>query len=557
MLLHPVVDGLSRKARPLALALVALLTLAIGCAEGGGSSSTSAAATRAEGTVAILLTDAPADPSLFSEINLSVVRMELVGADGAREVLHDGEGQPIDLLDLRTHSLPFGLHRTVPAGHYCRIRLEVERIELVLTTGERIDAERPGNSGRIEVVPQGCIEIEDGELAYLQLDIDAGRSIHIVEAPPGSERFLFRPVIHADLVSAAFAEKVVRVEGTLADVDADEDEILVCDAVPVVGTTELPAYRGCVTARIDAESAFFDNVEDEGRPRALDDLFDETWIGETVTLVGRVDHALPAVPVVRVPPGHHPPTGQCRIWYRDRPPGLQPRPIRRCDLDPEDVPTGAILIDDEGRPFIDREGLLTVDAFVVQLGDALRLTGEVDGEPVAGFLPVLLDPDQSVVSVEPVDVELQPAPAGGNGTRILTTTGEPLRLEDVFVADPVTVDGVLVLDDPDFVRAALILVDVDRAGELLVTGEVGELLEDGFELDLESNPCRTGLPLAVTTDDETRTLTVTITEEGSETAVTPGVQLGDEVSVTGLCDPYGLLANIVLVIDDTRAEPIP
>ena len=167
--------------RSLRTAAFALLALAIGCAEGGGSSSTSAAAaTRAEGTVAILLTDAPADPSLFSEINLSVVRMELIGEDGAREVLYEGTGQPIDLLDLRTHSLPFGLHRTVPAGRYCRIRLEVDRIELVFTDGARVDAERPGNSGRIEVVPQGCVEIEDGELAYLQLDIDAGRSIHIV-----------------------------------------------------------------------------------------------------------------------------------------------------------------------------------------------------------------------------------------------------------------------------------------------------------------------------------------------------------------------------------------
>jgi len=349
---------------------------------------------------------------------------------------------------------------------------------------------------------------------------------------------------------------VVRVEGTLAEVDAEADEILVCDAVPVVGTTELPAYDGCVTARVDEDSAFFDNVGDEGRPRALDDLFDEAWIGESVTLVGRVDDTLPAVPVVRVPPGQYPPAGQCRVWFRGRPPGLQPRPTR-CDPEPDEVPADAILIDDAGRPFIDREGLLTVDAFVVQLGAALRLTGVVDGEPVGDFLPVLLDPEQAVSASEPIDVELQAAPPGGNGTRILTTTGEPLALSDVFEADPVTVDGVLVLDDPDFLRAALILVDVDRAGELLVTGEVGELVVDGFELDLENNPCRTGLPLEVTTDDDTRTLTVTITEDGSETAATEGVEVGDEVSVTGLCDASGLIANIVLVIDDTRAVPAP
>src|SRR5688572_28444011 len=28
---------------------------------------------------------------------------------------------------------------------------------------------------------------------------------------------------------------------------------------------------------------------------------------------------------LRVPPGHHPPRGACRVWYEGRPPGRQPR----------------------------------------------------------------------------------------------------------------------------------------------------------------------------------------------------------------------------------------
>lgn len=31
---------------------------------------------------------------------------------------------------------------------------------------------------------------------------------------------------------------------------------------------------------------------------------------------------------VRIPPGHYPPPGHCRLWYPDRPPGHQPPPVR-------------------------------------------------------------------------------------------------------------------------------------------------------------------------------------------------------------------------------------
>ncbi len=45
----------------------------------------------------------------------------------------------------------------------------------------------------------------------------------------------------------------------------------------------------------------------------------------------------------KIPPGHMPPRGKCRIWYSGRPPGHQP-PSDDCDVLEGHVPPGAWLI---------------------------------------------------------------------------------------------------------------------------------------------------------------------------------------------------------------------
>ena len=46
---------------------------------------------------------------------------------------------------------------------------------------------------------------------------------------------------------------------------------------------------------------------------------------------------------LRVPPGHYPPRGACRVWFEGRPPGRQPRAMR-CDQLYGRVPYGAFIL---------------------------------------------------------------------------------------------------------------------------------------------------------------------------------------------------------------------
>jgi hypothetical protein len=63
-------------------------------------------------------------------------------------------------------------------------------------------------------------------------------------------------------------------------------------------------------------------------------------------LEGRRDHYFRdrGYAQVRVPPGHLPPPGECRIWHPDRPAGHQPPP-GRCSRLASQVPAGAWLIE--------------------------------------------------------------------------------------------------------------------------------------------------------------------------------------------------------------------
>jgi len=51
----------------------------------------------------------------------------------------------------------------------------------------------------------------------------------------------------------------------------------------------------------------------------------------------------------KVPPGHMPPAGMCRVWYEGVPPGRQPRPTSCAEAERHAARTGARVIYSDGR----------------------------------------------------------------------------------------------------------------------------------------------------------------------------------------------------------------
>ena len=302
----------------LAIGLAALLT---SC--GGGSGGTSGDsqgdapvnAIQGKGTVGILLTDKPADPSLFASINASIESIILLDSeDGDKIELYSGPTKTFDLLRLRNESIPFSFKDDVPTGTYCKIRLILSDLELVLADDTPTDPDDnetyhpklPGN-GKLDLVARNCFTVAAGEIVTLQLDIDAGNSIHIISNNKG---YNVRPVVFVDVLNQGFDGKLVRLHGTIAKVDDEQSKLLLCDALP----TQQMNSRGCVDIHLGEDSAFFDNLTLMGAPAPLGDLLVEGNIGAEITVVGWPRHLVKPHFDFDVPEENLPPPGECIVW---------------------------------------------------------------------------------------------------------------------------------------------------------------------------------------------------------------------------------------------------
>ncbi len=356
----------------------------------------------------------------------------------------------------------------------------------------------PGN-GKLDLLARDCFRVVADGVLMLQLDIDAGKSIHVVANRKG---FNFRPVMFVDVVDHAFDARLLRLRGEIARVDAANRTLLLCDAVPA----ENMANLGCVEVHFGDDSAFFDNEDYEGAPRPVGELLAAANLGNQITVVGW--------PLPRV---------ASRLGE-----GYAPRHLP----------------------------LLELSALAAELGEFLQLGGTVavDADPT-GFA-MALSPGGPVIAGDSLAVMFQPGGADFNGTRIVSKGGILLDTADVVVPLPVQVDGVLHLipaSDP-VLQAALVIVDSGAAGVQQVTGVILATGAGTLTIDPEADTvCGVATDsLLVQLADDLEILTVIITDDAA-TIVPGGVPaVGQEVGMTGTCEGVDYHTDNLVIVDDRR-----
>ena len=489
--------------------IISLVAALVSCG-GSGGGSTDADQVQGKGTVGILLTDKPADPAMFDAIIASIVKVELMGSEeNGRVTIYSAPPiKEYDLLRLRNESIPLAFMDNVPVGKYCKIRLTLTDLELVLadnTPYNFIDNETyhpklPGN-GKLDLVVRDCFYVVRDEVITLQLDFDMGKSIHIVGNKKG---YNFRPVIFVDVVSHDFDSKLVRLTGEIISVNPDRQTLLLCHALPSQHMDNL----GCVNVHFGKNSAFFDNIKYEGAPRAISELLSDNKLGMQVTIVG---------------------------WLKS---------WNKADYD-----------DDKSAEY---HPLLKLEALVAELGKFLTVEGTVAADAVPTGFPMTVSSGGPVIIDSTLAVMYQTGETDDiNGTRIVSKSGELLALEDAKKYLPTQVDGTLDLTkgiDP-ILKAALVILDKGALGVEQVTGTILDVYTDSLLLDPETDTvCGVAGPVTVGLSNDLEILTVTITDDSAE--IVPGgiLKAGQTVGMNGTCAGIDYQTDNAVIVDDKRPE---
>ncbi len=153
------------------------------------SKTTTSSPSTSEGKVIFSVTDAAADMSGVSSVQLTVDKIEMhSAANGWVTVSNDTK--TFDLLALKAKgALAAAAQANVAVGTYDQIRLHVQKVAVV-KSGVEAEAKLPSNS--LKVI--GQFTVNNDSTTSVKLDFLADESMHIT----GNGKFIFAPVIKTE-----------------------------------------------------------------------------------------------------------------------------------------------------------------------------------------------------------------------------------------------------------------------------------------------------------------------------------------------------------------------
>jgi len=182
------------------------------------------------GTVIVSITDAPFPYDMVEEANITIDWIKLHKIDS---VLVDGEidsdsdfvmlekDTTLNLIELSNGITAVMSELEVPAGTYNEIRFHITEASVKIlddTTTYRLKIPGGGASGlKVKIKP--WLEVEEGVISEVLLDIDVNRSYKIIgnaKGKKGIKGFMFKPVVRAVNLSSAG-----KVEGMVTNEDGD------------------------------------------------------------------------------------------------------------------------------------------------------------------------------------------------------------------------------------------------------------------------------------------------------------------------------------------------
>ena len=184
------------KKKAILLLTAALILIAGACNEIRNGNDT--------GRVILKVTDAPFDISNIESALVTITKVELKKegdgiSDGYQYITLSEDTVTLDLIDLRNGVAETLLDMEIPAGRYDMVRLYIDEAGLKLKDSEEIHRVKvPGGSQTgIKIFLRPALEVAEGSLEEVLLDIDLSRSFILRGNPAHNNGFIFKPVVRA------------------------------------------------------------------------------------------------------------------------------------------------------------------------------------------------------------------------------------------------------------------------------------------------------------------------------------------------------------------------